>query len=315
MTLRNLPAAPALARPRLYQPAEVSDPVHAAWAILPRGAAVAATGEGIAILEPIGADPWAEEGGVTARSVAAALRLHGGGPVTVTINSPGGDLFEGLAIHNLLRAHSAAVEVRIIGLAASAASIIAMAGDRIEMGSGAFLMIHNAWGIVMGNRHDMRDLAETFEEFDQAMAAIYAARSGLASAEVAALMDRDSWIGAERAVELGLADAAASDGAASDRAGGDQAGGTLASRRAQLLAKARPAVASREPLPATEARKRLDQALARSGLPRAERKQLLRSMAELARPGPAAEEEPFDLRAVDSLLARVRAATGRGGSF
>ncbi|MFO1071114.1 MAG: Clp protease ClpP [Geminicoccaceae bacterium] len=290
MTLRNLPAAPALTRPRLYQPAEVSDPVHAAWAILP--AAAAAEADGIAILEPIGPDPYGEGGGVTAAAVAAALRRHGNRPVVVTINSPGGDLFEGLAIHNLLRAHPAAVAVRIVGLAASAASIIAMAGDRIEMGSGAFLMIHNAWGMVVGNRHEMRDLAETFDAFDAAMAAIYAARSGLAEAEVAALMDATSWIGAERAVALGLADVALAGDAAS------------AERRARLLAGARPAAASVEPMPALEARRRIDQALARSGMSRAERRQLQRALGEPGTPAAPA----FDLAAAARLIERVRAA-------
>lgn len=293
MTLRNLPAAPVLARPRLYTPADVSDPVHAAWAILP--AAAVAEADGIAVLEPIGADPWAEGGGVTARSVAAALRLHGGRPVTVTINSPGGDLFEGLAIHNLLRAHPGEVLVRIIGVAASAASIIAMAGDRIEMGAGSFLMIHNAWGLVIGNRHEMRAMAETFEEFDAAMASIYAARSGLPPAEVAALMDTDSWIGAERALELGLADAATE---------GDR---VHAARRGQLLAKARRVVAHAGPMPMTEARRRLDQALGKAGVPRAERRQLLRDVAEPA----AVEGASFDLGAAEQLLGRLRAATGR----
>lgn len=289
MTLRNLPPAPALARPRLYQPAEVSDPVHAAWAIPP---AASVESDGIAILEPIGPDPYAEGGGVTAAAVAAALRRHGARPVVVTINSPGGDLFEGLAIHTLLRAHPAAVAVRIIGLAATAASIIAMAGDRIEMGSGAFLMIHNAWGIVMGNRHDMRELADTFDEFDAAMAAIYAARSGLAASEVAALMDATSLIGAERAVALGLADAALAGDAAS------------AERRARLLAGARPAAASVEPMPAPEARRRIDQALARSGTSRAERRQLLRALGEAEAPAAPA----FDLAAAARLIERVRAA-------
>lgn len=295
MTLRTLPAVPALARPRLYQPAEVSDPVHAAWAILPPAASAAAEADGIAILESIGPDPFSEDGGVTAAGVAAELRRRAGRPVTVTINSPGGDLFEGLAIHNLLRGHGAAVTVRIIGVAASAASIIAMAGDRIEMGSGAFLMIHCAWGLVMGNQHDMREAADTFGEFDAAMVAIYAARSGLPAAELDAMIRKDSWIGGARAVELGLADVAEDD----------QAEGPEAARRAKLLASARSAVAHVGPMPMSEARRRIDETLARAGVSRAERRQLLRAAADPAE----IEAEPFDLRAADRLLARVRAAT------
>ena len=297
MTLRNLPAAPAIARPGLYAPAEVSDQVLAAWSM------PAAAGEAgaIEILGPIGPDygggagvsgAGPDGGGVTARRVAAELRRAGNGPVAVSINSPGGDLFEGLAIHNLLRAHPREVRVRIVGLAASAASIIAMAGDRIEMAAGGFLMIHNSWGAVVGNRHDMRAAADVFAEFDGAMAEIYAARSGGTLAEMEALMDGASWIGAERAIGLGLADAAiAGDGAAG-------------ARRAALLALARPAVAHAGPMPAADARRRMEKALADTGLSRADRRQLMRDA--LAPPGP--EEAPFDIGAAAGLIARLRTA-------
>src|SRR5690606_40681426 len=99
--------------------------------------------------------------------------------ITVRINSPGGDMFEGIAIYNLLRAHPAKVTVEGLGWAASAASIIAMAGDEIRMGLGSFMMVHTAWGIVIGNRHDMRDAATLFDRFDAAIADIYQARTGM----------------------------------------------------------------------------------------------------------------------------------------
>lgn len=85
--------------------------------------------------------------GVTAKRISAALRAIGEQDIVVNLNSPGGDMFEGLAIYNLLRAHSGKVTVNILGIAASAASIIAMAGDEIKMGRGAFLMIHNCWAM------------------------------------------------------------------------------------------------------------------------------------------------------------------------
>lgn len=97
--------------------------------------------------------------GVTAKRISAALRAIGNNDVVVNINSPGGDMFEGLAIYNLLRSHSGKVTVNILGIAASAASIIAMAGDEVQMGRGAFLMIHNCWAVGVGNRHDFAKLA------------------------------------------------------------------------------------------------------------------------------------------------------------
>ncbi|WP_034085582.1 head maturation protease, ClpP-related, partial [Pseudomonas aeruginosa] len=111
--------------------------------------------------------------------IAGALRAIGGDvDVTVNINSPGGDVFEGLAIYNLLREHKGKVTVNIIGLAASAASFIAMAGDEIRIGRAAFLMIHNAWLIAMGNRNDLREIADWLEPFDMTLADIYAQRTG-----------------------------------------------------------------------------------------------------------------------------------------
>lgn len=87
----------------------------------------------------------------------------GGENVTVNINSPGGDMFEGLAIYNLLREYSGKVTVKVLGIAASAASIIAMAGDEIQIGRGAFLMIHNCWIVMIGNRHDLAKAAIDIE--------------------------------------------------------------------------------------------------------------------------------------------------------
>lgn len=111
----------------------------------------------ISIYDAIG-DNW-DGTGVTAKRIGAALRNIGARDVTVNVNSPGGDFFEGVAIYNLLREHQGKVTVRVMGLAASAASVIAMAGDEILMGDGSFLMIHNAWAVAIGNRHDMADAA------------------------------------------------------------------------------------------------------------------------------------------------------------
>ena len=159
--------------------------------------------ETISMYEPIG-ENW-DGTGVTAKRISAALRSIGQRDIKVNINSPGGDFFEGVAIYNLLREHKAKVTINVMGLAASAASVIAMAGDEILMGDGAFLMIHNAWAVAIGNRHDMRDSADRLEPFDRAMAEVYASRTGMKVEEAAALMDKETWIGAAQAVEDGFA--------------------------------------------------------------------------------------------------------------
>ncbi|KVQ12216.1 peptidase [Burkholderia ubonensis] len=166
----------------------------------------AATGDdaaSISIYDSIG-DNW-EGTGITAKRISAALRNIGARDLTVNVNSPGGDFFEGVAIYNLLREHKAKVTVNVMGLAASAASVIAMAGDEILMGDGAFLMIHNAWTVAIGNRHDIAAAAEVLAPFDAAMAKVYSQRAGITQAEAAALMDKETWIGAEQAVADGFA--------------------------------------------------------------------------------------------------------------
>ena len=131
----------------------------------------------ISIYDVIGQDPWSGEG-VTTKRIAAALRSVNGDDVTVNINSPGGDMFEGLDIYNLLRDYSGKVTVKVLGLAASAASIIAMAGDEIRIARAGFLNIHNCWIVALGNRQDLLEVASRLEPFDQAMAEIYATRTG-----------------------------------------------------------------------------------------------------------------------------------------
>lgn len=159
----------------------------------------------ITIFDVIGEDYWTGEG-VTAKRIAGALRAIGDRDVTVLINSPGGDMFEGLAIYNLLREHSGRVTVKVLGVAASAASIIAMAGDEVQVARAGFLMIHNAWIMAAGNRHDFREFAEYLEPFDASMADIYVARTGGELAAMQSLMDAESWIGGSAAIEQGFAD-------------------------------------------------------------------------------------------------------------
>lgn len=157
----------------------------------------------ISIYEQIGAS-W-DGSGMTAARMGGILRSIGARDVTVNVNSPGGDFFEGVAIYNLLRQHKAKVTIQVMGLAASAASVIAMAGDEILMGDGSFLMIHNAWAVGVGNRHDFLAASEQLAPFDAAMAEVYAARSGISVEEAAAMMDKETWIGASQAIKDGFA--------------------------------------------------------------------------------------------------------------
>ena len=159
----------------------------------------------ITMFDIIGEDFWSG-GGVTAKKVASQLRAIAG-PVEVQINSPGGDMFEGIAIYNVLREHPHDVTVKVMGMAASAASIIAMAGDTVEIGAASFMMIHNCWVLAMGNRHDMRETAEFLEPFDAAMVDVYAARSGQKAEDIAKWMDAETFMSGSQAIERGFADA------------------------------------------------------------------------------------------------------------
>lgn len=158
----------------------------------------------IGIYSPIGDTYYGD--GWTSAKMSAILRSVGNRDLTVNINSPGGDVFEGLAIYNLLRAHPAKVTVNVVGLAASAASFIAMAADEINIGRAAFMMIHNAWVIAAGDRNDFKDFADWLAQFDETLADIYSARTGVDAKTVAKLMDAETWMGGQKAVDEGFAD-------------------------------------------------------------------------------------------------------------
>lgn len=160
----------------------------------------------ISIYEPIGYDWWTGEG-VTAKRISGALRAIGADKdVIVNINSPGGDVWEGLAIYNLLRQHKGQVTVRVLGIAASAASFIAMAADRIEIARAGFFMIHNAWTVTGGNRNDFTEMADFLGQIDGTIADIYAIRTGNDLAEMSNQMDAETWINGTTAVDQGFAD-------------------------------------------------------------------------------------------------------------
>lgn len=202
----------------------------------------------ISIYDTIG-ESW-DGNGVTVKRIAAALRAIGKKEdVVVNINSPGGSMFEGMAIYNTLKEHEGKVTVRVVGLAASAASIIAMAGDEIQVAKTGFLMIHNAWVVAVGNRHDLDGVSETLALFDETMAEMYSAQTGIEKKKVTKMMDEETWIKGEEAVEMGFA----TDLLPSD------------------------AVEADEEKPQTALNK-IDAALAKAGLPRTERRALLQEL-------------------------------------
>ncbi|EIX9777534.1 Clp protease ClpP [Klebsiella pneumoniae] len=280
MSKKQLPVAPA-GRPCARVTCETLPSALDRW----DGGIKAATTDDntISVFDVIGQDYWGE--GITAKRIAGALRGMNGADVTVNINSPGGDMFEGLAIYNLLREYEGHVTVKVLGIAASAASIIAMAGDDIQIGRGAFLMIHNCWLYAMGNRHDFAELAQSLEPFDTAMADIYAARSGLDIAAIQKLMDAESYIGGSDAVAKGLADSLLSADAVSD---GDES----------------PAAALRK----------LDALLAKTNTPRSERRKLIKALTGNTpgavtdpdgKPGAAEDIKPETLNSLESALAAL----------
>lgn len=159
----------------------------------------------IDILGPIGhgynQDPSKD---FTSESVASALASKPAA-VKLRINSPGGDCFDALATYNLLRSSGAKVEVEVLGLAASAASLIAMAGDSVLMATGSMLMLHNPWTAAVGNSNDLREAADRLDKVRQSFLDIYQSKSGRDAEEVGAVMDDETWLTADEAKAKGFA--------------------------------------------------------------------------------------------------------------
>ncbi|MBM6634611.1 Clp protease ClpP [Leclercia adecarboxylata] len=280
MTLKSLPRAPE-GRPFAHEKRDLPSSAMERWN---GGIKAAKSGENsISVFDVIGSDWYGE--GVTASRIAGALRSLNGADVTVNINSPGGDMFEGLAIYNLLREYEGRVTVKVLGLAASAASVIAMAGDDVQIGRGAFLMIHNCWVCAMGNRHDLAQIAADLAPFDKAMSDIYQARSGLDAETVGKMMDGETYIGGSDAVERGFADSLLS---------ADE-------------------IADDDDSPAAALRK-LDALLAKANTPRSERRKLLKALSgstpgaaadPAGTPGATDEIKPETINSLESALSAL----------
>lgn len=126
--------------------------------------------------------------------------------INLRINSVGGDVFEALAIYNYLKSHKAKIHVYIDGLAASAASVVAMSGKKITMPSNAMMMIHNPSGGVYGNAEDMRDTAEILDKIRDSIANVYITRTGLEREKINSMMDAETWLSAQEAKDMNFCD-------------------------------------------------------------------------------------------------------------
>lgn len=204
MTLRSTPEL-KIDRPPKVHAFEVDPALLSQWDSELRAEGHEASNV-IGIYDRIGVDPWTGEG-VTAKRVAAALRSIKDDAITLDLHSPGGDYFEGVAIYNLLVKDGRPITVRVVGTAASAASIIAMAGDKVLIDSSASIMIHNCWGMTIGDWRDDLESMEKKQEFDAAMAEVYSVKSGRQASEFREWMNAETYFRGRRAIEVGLADA------------------------------------------------------------------------------------------------------------
>ncbi|MDQ7981357.1 Clp protease ClpP [Paraburkholderia sp. SARCC-3016] len=146
--------------------------------------------------------------GVTAKDFIGELdaAASNGAQVVVAINSPGGDVLDAFAIYNALKRYAGRVTTRIDGIAASSASLVAMAGDTIVMPSNAMMMIHNPWTFAIGDADALRSTAETIEKMQASFIAAYASHTDLSDDEIAKMMDEETWLSATEAKALGLCD-------------------------------------------------------------------------------------------------------------
>jgi len=159
----------------------------------------------IQIFDQIGED-WFSNSGVTAKSFAETLQAVGPGPLNVEINSPGGNVWDGLAIYNMLRGRQAPVTTKVVGVAASIASIIALAGDTVEIADAALMMIHDPSGLAAGTSEDMRKMADALDQHAAILAGVYEKKTGKTASAIRAAMKAETWFTSAEAIDFGLAD-------------------------------------------------------------------------------------------------------------
>ena len=174
-------------------------------------AAKSATKAEIVIYTAIGESFWGDA--LSAKQFDAELKKLDStvNEITVRINSPGGDVFDGVTIYNRLKQHKAKVIVHIDGLAASIASIIALAGDEIVMGEGALFMIHLPWTYTAGNRMELDNTVNRLMDVEEQLISIYAKKTGLGRSEIKAMLEAETWMDSDQAIEKGFVDKTSAD--------------------------------------------------------------------------------------------------------
>lgn len=158
----------------------------------------------ITIYGVIGFSWW--EDCFSAKDIDKALKEAGDNDVVINLNSPGGDVFDGIAIYNRLKRHNGKVTIHVDGWACSAASVIAMAADELIMGLGSMFMYHEASSIVWGTKTDMRKEADVLHELEEGIIDIYMTKTNLSREEIRTNLDAETWLSAKKAVEQGFAD-------------------------------------------------------------------------------------------------------------
>lgn len=160
----------------------------------------------------VGSEDEAEwMGGVSPQSFVKALNDITAPTIHLRVNSPGGSVFAARAMEQAIRQHKSQVIAHVDGLAASAASFLIMAADEVRMAPGSFLMIHKAWTMAFGNADDLRKESDLLDQIDASLVKTYAARTGQTPEDIASWMAAETWIEADRAVELGFASAVDDD--------------------------------------------------------------------------------------------------------
>lgn len=160
----------------------------------------------ILLYEMIGQDWWTGEG-TTAKSFADDLKAAGKvSKIHLRVNSPGGNVFDGIAIYNTLLTHGAKITAQVDGIAASIASVILMAASEISMGDNTMLMIHNPWSSITGDSHEMRKVADLMDKVKGQQFAAYQRHTKLSSAEISKMMDAETWMTPAEAIDMGFAE-------------------------------------------------------------------------------------------------------------
>ena len=244
--------------------------------------------------------PW----GVTAQDVLRALQGLTSPVLHVHINSPGGDVFDGIAIYNALLRYQGQVLTYVDGVAASAASIIALAGERVLMAEGSLAMIHCAWGFCVGNAREMRRVGDLLDKVDAQLASIYARRMDIAPDEAMALMEAETWLDATAAVAQGFADTIEERQAV--EASFDF---SLFKNTPDRLAAARGSARGTAPKPQTI--RELEAVLRDAGYSRAEAARIAASGFGTGTPARDEPPAPLSLAPLDDLAAAIRSHSQR----